>query len=275
MSESSSATPEPVRRRDLHRRRSSLLSRGHAPKRPIRQSQTAASPSPAAGGDGRRGTRRGTFAAPGSHGRRGRRSGDRAFRVRPQHSVPLTLRKTGRGQRRASRGGRGSNGSLLRSVRKQRIRDDVDPDRRGRVAGGPRPRRPLLASSPRCRSRGQDRPHGPPVSRRAVSPEKVDAQVSGSKGSSLGRGRCAEREAEERRGPPAAPSRRAPLPGCDAEQDFDKSVSNGELPEEWAVRSGNRGSPAARGTPRSSFAKMNAAYKKGHRQGTRDHRLLP
>src|SRR5690625_1801700 len=36
-------------------------------------------PVAAAGGDGRRGTRRGTFAAPGSHGRRGLRSGDRAF----------------------------------------------------------------------------------------------------------------------------------------------------------------------------------------------------
>src|SRR5699024_1106005 len=120
MSESSSATPEPVRRRDLHRRRSSLLSRGHAPKRPIRQPRTAASPSPrreAMAAEERAAAPSPRRAAMAAEAAAAETAGSRSTSA----FGPLDAAETGRVSAGAARG-RGSNGSLLRSVRKQRIR---------------------------------------------------------------------------------------------------------------------------------------------------------
>src|SRR5699024_10432647 len=133
MSESSSATPEPVRRRDLHRRRSSLLSRGHASKRPVRQAQSAASGSPrreamaaeerAAAPSPRRAAMAAEAAAAGETAAAGKAAtaGEDARSRSTSAFGPLDASETGRVSAGAARG-RGSNGSLLRSVRKQRIR---------------------------------------------------------------------------------------------------------------------------------------------------------
>src|SRR5699024_2836200 len=139
MSESSSATPEPVRRRDLHRRRSSLLSRGHASKRPVRQAQSAAFGSPrreAMAAEERAeapSPRRAAMAAEAAAAGRAAPAGEtaaagkaatagEAARSRSTSAFgPLDASETGRVSAGAARG-RGSNGSLLRSVRKQRIR---------------------------------------------------------------------------------------------------------------------------------------------------------
>src|SRR5699024_8973421 len=94
----------------------------------------------------------------------------------------------------------------------------------------------------------------------AVSPEKVDAQVSGSKGSSsveVGAVSAKQKNVEVA----IRFIKKSALPGCDAEQDFDKSVSNGELPEEWLCNLGIE-DHQLRADAAVSFAKMNAAYKK-------------
>src|SRR5699024_7715763 len=210
MSESSSATPEPVRRRDLHRRRSSLLSRGHAPKRPIRQPQTAASPSPrreAMAAEERTAApspRRAAMAAEAAAAETARprstsafgpldaagtgrvsagvargpgttRSLPRAGRkpgLRPQ-ATPTAAAEAGRVSAGVARG-RGSNGSLLRSVRKQRIRTMSTLP--AVAVAGAATAASLLASSLGAGAEVKTDPTaaGQPA---AVSPEKVDAQV--------------------------------------------------------------------------------------------------
>jgi D-alanyl-D-alanine carboxypeptidase len=169
---------------------------------------------------------------------------------------PLDAAETGRVSAGVARG-RGSNGSLLRSVRKQRIR--TMSTLTAVAVAGAATAASVLASSLGAGAEVKTDPTaaGQPA---AVSPEKVDAQVSGSKGSSsveVGAPSAKQKNVEAA----SRSIKKSALPGCDAEQDFDKSVSNGELPEEWLCDLGIE-DHQLRADAAVSFAKMNAAYKK-------------
>src|SRR5699024_964980 len=127
---------------------------------------------------------------------------------------PLDAAETGRVSAGAARG-RGSNGSLLRSVRKQRIR--TKSTLTAVAVAGVANAASVLASSLGAGAEVKTDPTaaGQPA---AVSPEKVDAQVSGSKGSSsveVGAPSAKQKNVEAA----SRSIKKSALPGCDAKQD--------------------------------------------------------
>jgi D-alanyl-D-alanine carboxypeptidase len=164
------------------------------------------------------------------------------------------------GSRKISAGNaerRGSDGALLKSVRKQKRRTfsalaavsvagaaTAATVLINNLAGGAEVKTdPTAASEPA-----------------AISPESVDAQVSDSKGKSsveIGAPSAKQKDVEAA----SRSIKKSALPGCDEKQDFDKSVGNGELPDEWLCDLGKE-DHQLRADAAVSFAKMNAAYKK-------------
>lgn len=280
MSENPSTAEAPVRRRDLHRRRSRFsigtkspegsrhLSRFQEPSAsaPAQVSTTApvyaeqstyTQPEPPAGntnratsGDSELSPRRAAMAA---EARADGRSPRRDAMARESLSAP----QHGRGSVRAlAAGRRGSDGTLLRSVRKQRA-TTISTLTAVSLAGAATAAVMLAnlggSSEVKVDSTAASEPG-------AISPETVEAHTSDPDGKTsieVGAPSAKQQNAEAA----GRSISKSVLPGCDPKQDFDKQASNGELPEEWLCELGIE-DHQLRADAAVSFAKMNAAYKK-------------
>lgn len=154
-------------------------------------------------------------------------------------------------------GARGSDGVLLKSVRKQKLRT-VSTLAAVSVAGAATAATVLINNL----GGGAEVKTDPTAAGEsaAISPEKVDAEVDDSKGKSsieIGAPSAKQKNVEAA----SRSIKKSALPGCDEKQDFDQSVGNGELPDEWLCDLGKE-DHQLRADAAVSFAKMNAAYKK-------------
>lgn len=152
-------------------------------------------------------------------------------------------------------GRRGSDGSLLRSVRRQRV---TTMSTLAAVSlAGAATAVALLGNFGGGSEVAVDRTA---VSKPgAISSEAVESPVadSGDKTSVEVGAPSAEQQNAEAAGRSISKS---VLPGCDPKQDFDQQAGNGELPEEWLCDLGIE-DHQLRADAAVSFAKMNAAYK--------------
>lgn len=152
---------------------------------------------------------------------------------------------------------RGSDGALLKSVRRRKLRT-VSTLAAVSVAGAATAVTMLVNNlGGGAEVKTDPTAAGEPA---AINPEKVNADVPEAKGKSsieIGVPSAKQKKVE-------AASRaveKSALPGCDAKQDFGQSAGNGELPDEWLCDLG-KGDHQLRADAAVSFAKMNAAYKK-------------
>ncbi|WP_209324319.1 M15 family metallopeptidase [Brevibacterium renqingii] len=271
MSEPSSTTETPVRRRDLHRRRSAPFTRGRAPKRSASAAEASAptasatvepADSPASHGSSASAplpTRRAAIAAEAQAAGVSPRRAAMA-RERAEAGSASTFGSTaGQSPRRVSADiaeRRGSDGTLLKSVRKRKLRT-ASTLAAVSVAGAATAVTMLVNNLGGAEVKTDPNAAGEPA---AISPEKVSADVPETKGKSsieIGAPSAKQKNVE-------AASRaieKSALPGCDAKQNFDRSAGNGELPEEWLCDLGKE-DHRLRADAAVSFAKMNAAYKK-------------
>lgn len=154
-------------------------------------------------------------------------------------------------------GARGSDGVLLKSVRKQKLRT-LSTLAAVSVAAAATAATVLINNlGGGAEVKADPNAAGEPG---AVSPEKVDANIDGSKGKSsieIGAPSAKRKNVEAA----SRSIKKSALPGCEAKQTFDKSVGNGELPDEWLCDLGKE-DHQLRADAAVSFAKMNAAYKK-------------
>lgn len=186
----------------------------------------------------------------------------RAARAREAAAVRTTFGSpSASSARRVSAGAaesRGSDGALLKSVRKKKVRT-VSTLAAVSVAGAATAVTMLLVNnlSGGAEVKADPTAAGEPA---AINAEKVNADVPEVKGKSsieIGVPSAKQKKVE-------AASRaveKSALPGCDAKQNFDQSAGNGELPDEWLCDLGKE-DHRLRADAAVSFAKMNAAYKK-------------
>lgn len=190
----------------------------------------------------------------------------RAAMAREAAAVPTTFgspsasSSSGSSARRVSAGAaesRGSDGALLKSVRKRKVRT-VSTLAAVSVAGAATAVTMLVNNlSGGAEVKTDPTAAGEPA---AINAEKVNADVPEFKGKSsmeIGVPSAKQKKVE-------AASRaveKSALPGCDAKQNFDQSAGNGELPDEWLCDLGKE-DHRLRADAAVSFAKMNAAYKK-------------
>ncbi|SDR95859.1 D-alanyl-D-alanine carboxypeptidase [Brevibacterium siliguriense] len=182
----------------------------------------------------------------------------RAAMAREAAAVPPTFGSSS--ARRVSAGAaesRGSDGALLKSVRKRKLRT-VSTLAAVSVAGAATAVTMLVNNL----GGGAEVKTDPTAASEpaAINPEKVNADIPEAKGKSsmeIGVPSAKQKKVE-------AASRaveKSALPGCDEKQNFDQSAGNGELPDEWLCDLGKE-DHRLRADAAVSFAKMNAAYKK-------------
>ncbi|WP_432790076.1 M15 family metallopeptidase [Brevibacterium sp. K11IcPPYGO002] len=256
MPESSSTTESPVRRRDLHRRRSSSpFSRTRTSTR------STGAPTAPASADSETENLSPRRAAMAAEARATQSSPRRAAMAREAAAVPTTFGSASASSaRRVSAGAaesRGSDGALLKSVRKKKVRT-VSTLAAVSVAGAATAVTMLVNNlGGGAEVKTDPTAAGEPA---AVNAEKVNADVPEVKGKSsmeIGVPSAKQKKVE-------AASRaveKSALPGCDEKQNFDQSAGNGELPDEWLCDLGKE-DHRLRADAAVSFAKMNAAYKK-------------
>ncbi|UVI35932.1 M15 family metallopeptidase [Brevibacterium spongiae] len=288
MSEPSSTAEPQVRRRDLHRRRSTPFTRARAAKATASASDAsthtasvpadrnessagltaAATPSSSAASSSSHTTpasaplptRREAMAAEAQATGVSPRRAAMARETAAARSTSTFGSPAGQTPRRISAGAaesRGSDGALLKSVRKRKLRT-ASTLAAVSVAGAATAVTMLVNNlGGGAEVKTDPNAAGEPA---AISPEKVNADVPESKGKSsieIGAPSAKQKNVE-------AASRaieKSALPGCDAKQNFNQSAGNGELPEEWLCDLGKE-DHRLRADAAVSFAKMNAAYKK-------------
>lgn len=262
-----------MRRRDLHRRKS-RFSRGRASARSVSapadltETSTAAASTHTAATTPTTAEHRASSAplpsrraAMAAEAQAAGVSPRRAARARESAAAHTSLgSSTTPAARRVSAGAaehRGSDGVLLKSVRRRKVRT-VSTLAAVSVAGAATAVTMLVTNlNGGAEVKTDPTAAGEPA---AVSPEKVDAEIPESKGKSsveIGAPSAKQKNVE-------AASRaveKSALPGCDAKQNFNRSAGNGELPEEWLCDLGKE-DHRLRADAAVSFAKMNAAYKK-------------
>ena len=185
----------------------------------------------------------------------------RAAMAREAAAVPTTFGSASASSaRRVSAGAaesRGSDGALLKSVRKKKVRT-VSTLAAVSVAGAATAVTMLVNNlGGGAEVKTDPTAAGEPA---AVNAEKVNADVPEVKGkSSMEIGVPSAKQKKVKAASRAV--EKSALPGCDEKQNFDQSAGNGELPDEWLCDLGKE-DHRLRADAAVSLAKMNAAYKK-------------
>ncbi|PAK96743.1 D-alanyl-D-alanine carboxypeptidase [Brevibacterium casei] len=155
----------------------------------------------------------------------------------------------------AQSGRRGSDGALLRSVRRKRATTVTTLS--GLSVAGAAVATVMFATAGNGSEVTVDTSAGSEP--RQINAESVNADIPADENSSIEVGAPSAKQ----QGAKAASRSiaKSALPGCDAETEFGSGASNGQLPDEWLCDLG-KGGHKLRADAAVSFAEMNAAYKK-------------